>query len=638
MRRFQTPLALLGVYLCIASTTFAQLPSAIRIEEQRGGFLGGLTRPYRQRYVPGINLSNTGRLEQLIRAGRLYLSAQDVIALALENNLDIEVQRYGPLLAKEVLRRSKSGGALRSIDTAIAAGPSSVSTTGLTGTGGGSTTGTTGTASVGSSGGIVTQLGPAIPQLDPFVFGSANFGHTTRPQSNTTIVGVNALTNDFREFGFGYGQSWLTGTTAQIQYSSSRSDTNSIRSSLNPFTSANLNLQITQNLLQGFGVAVNNRNIRVAKNNIKVTDLQFKQQLITTVSAVLDVYWDLVAFNEDVRVKQQALAASQKLLDDNRKQVEIGTLPQIQITQAEAEVASRQQDLLISQTNVLQQETILKNALSRNGIASPTLAEVHIVPLDPIRIPDQDNTRPAAELVEEALAKRPEIDQARINIDSGKINLDGSRNSLRPTLQAFVSLQNNALTGSVNPSLTNPNLLPDPYFVNGYSNALGQIFRRNFPDYAAGFSLNIPIRNRAAQADYATDQLRVRQSELQLQRSVNQVRVDVENAVIGIQQARARYDAAVKARVLQEQTLDAEQKKYALGASTPYQVILIQRDLATAQGTEVQALANYAHARVAFEEALGVILETNNVSIEEALSGHVARESGIPTKVPDNAK
>jgi outer membrane protein TolC len=391
---------------------------------------------------------------------------------------------------------------------------------------------------------------------------------------------------------------------------------------LNPYTNGDLDLQVTQNLLQGFGSAVNTRNIRVQKNNLKVTDLQFKQQVITTVSAVLNLYWDLVAFNEDVRARQHEVETAQRLYDDNKKQVEIGSLAEIEVTRAEAQLYSARQDLLIAQTNVLQQETVLKNALSRAGVATADLVDVHIIPLDKMGVPEKDEFPPTDKLVEQALANRVEIAQSRINIESNQLNLVGIKSSLRPALQAFAELTNNGLTGELTPlGAADPGLA---YLVGGYGNLLGQIARRNYPSYSAGFSLNIPLRNRAAQSDYTTSLLEIRQNELSLQKSVNQVRVDVQNAVIGLQQARARYESAVKARVLQQQTLDADQKKYGLGASTAYQVVQDQRDLASAESSEVQAMANYSHARVSYDQALGTTLDVNHVSISEALSGQVS--------------
>ena len=300
------------------------------------------------------------------------------------------------------------------------------------------------------------------------------------------------------------------------------------------------------------------------------------------------------------------------------------------MTRAEAQVYTSQQDLLVSQTNLLQQETVLKNALSKNGVASPTLADVHVIPLDTFSIPEKDEARPVDELLRTALSNRAEILQSKLNINSNEKNLVGIKNGLRPSLNAFFDLTNNGLAGQEGGAF-------DPAaiaLVGGYGTLLSQIFRRNYPSYSAGVSLSIPLRNRAAQADYVTSELQLRQTELQLQKNVNQIRVDVQNAVIGLRQARSRYDSSVKARILQQQTLDADQKKYRLGASTVYQVIVDQQALASAQSSEVQALANYSHARIAFDQAIGTTLEVNHVSLTEALSGRVARESTLPATLP----
>jgi outer membrane protein TolC len=580
-----------------------------------------------RRIVAPVRLTNTPRLESLVRGGNLYLSVQDVIALVLENNLDIAIQRYGPPLAREVQRRAEGGGFLRSVDTPITPGPTSVSLAGVST----NTNGLSGGAGVGSGGGIVIQYGPTPPNLDPYLFAYANFMHLTSPESNTILSETAALTNDLRQYQFGYGQQFLSGSSLYLTYASSRSLVNSPAPYLNPSTTGYLDLYVTQNLMQGLSIGVNNRNIRVAKNNIKVTDLQLKRQVITTVSAILNLYWDLVSFNDDVRIKQQALATSEKLLQDNKAQVALGSLAGIEVTRAAAEVSSGKQDLLISQTNVAQQETILKNALSRTGVASPWLDEVHIIPLDNIAVPAKEEFKPVAELVQDAIANRPELEQIRLNLESSKINLKGTKNALLPSLQAFAELTNNGLTGPVNPLYSGPP--PDPYFTGGYGNLDSQIFRRNFPNYSAGFSLNIPFRNRAAQADFVVDELTLRQSELQLQRALNQVRVDVRNAMIGLQQARSRYEAAVNTRVLSEETLKAEQNRYKYGVSDLTLVIQAERDLTSNQSAEIQAMANYTHARIAFEESVGHTLEVNNISMEEAITGRVARESSIPVTV-----
>ena len=589
--------------------------------------LGFLTRPYRQRIVPPINLTNSSRLASLIRAGNLYLTAPDVIALALENNIDIETQRYGPLLFREDLRRAQVGGNLRVPSTPIAAGPQSVS---LAGINVGNTSLSSGTG-VSSSGGITVSFGSAIPNLDPLVSIAASLGHFTSPESNLIVDQTNYLVQGSRSFSLGYSQQFLPGTIVSASYGAMRSTSNSPTNLLNPIDSGSLSVSVTQNLLQGFGSSVNNRYIRIAGNNVKVSDLQLKFQAITTVAAVLNLYWDLVTFNEDLRLKRRALDAARKLYEDSRKEVAIGAKAAIEATRAQAEIPAREQDVLLAQTNILQQEIVLENALSKHGIEDPVLADVHIVPIDHIEVPPALEIPPTKELVAQALAERADLQQNRLNIASQALVLKGDRSELKPQLQAFATFTNHAQAGV-------PNALnigyeygtPDPFYIGGYGTAVGQLLRRNFPDYSAGISLTIALRNRAAQADYVTDQLQLRQLQLGLEKSVNQVGVDVRNAVIGLQQAQVRYQTAVRTRELAEETLKAEQRKYQLGSSSNALVIQAQRDVVTAESEEVQSMANYTHARIAFEQALGSTLERNGITMSEAASGMVQRQSALP--------
>ncbi len=475
---------------------------------------------------------------------------------------------------------------------------------------------------------VLTQLGPNIPSFDPTITGYANFQHLSVPQSNTVLTGTTALVESIHTYQASYSQNYHWGMNTQLTYGSTSQQVNSNFFSLNPYTNGQLDFQITQPLLYGFGSAVNTRNIRVQRNNLKVTDLQFKQQVITTVTAALNLYWDLVSFNQDLRARQQEVGTAQQLFENNQKQVQIGTLAEIEVTRAQSQLYAAKQDLLISQTNLLQQETILKNALSRAGVAAVEIADVHIVPVDQIVVPTQDEIRPIDELVAEAMRNRVELATARINIESKKTNLVGIKSSLRPTLNAFAELTNNGLTGQATPLGVAQGGIS--YLSGGYGNLLGEIFRRNYPNYSAGFSLNIPLRNRAAQSDYATSEIEIRQDELNMQKQMNQVRVDVQNAIIGLQQARARYDASVLGRKLSQQTFEGDQKKYDLGASTPYQVVQDQRDLASAQSSEAQAMANYSHARIAFDQALGTTLEVNRISLDEAMAGHVKAAASVP--------
>ncbi|MBI4893837.1 MAG: TolC family protein [Acidobacteria bacterium] len=590
-----------------------------------------LTRPYKQPSVAPVNLDNSSRLDSLLRAGNLYLSLDDTIAIALENNLDIELSRYTPQLAQVDLLRAQAGGLLRGVPTSVRASTASVQSQVTGGTTGG-TTGSSAQSAASSESGVggtvITQTGVSIPSLDPTFFSSGSIGHRSSPQSNTITTGTTALAFDSRQLNLGYQQNFLTGTSFTYVWNNSYFNSNNKNSLINPGWNPNMQVQLTQRLLQGFGLAVNNRNIRVAKNNIKVGDLTFKQQVMVTVAGIVNLYWDLVSFNEDLKVKKKALEVAQKFYEDNKKQVQIGTLAPIEIVRAEARVAQAQQDLTNSETALLQQETIIKNALSRTGVASPSVAEARIIVTDSLAQPGNEQLDKLKDLVETALTSRPDLEQTRIGIENTKIAMSGSRSQLMPSLDVTAAFQNNSLSGSVNSLLTGypPGTSPaDAYFIGGYGNALAQIMRRNFPDYSVGFNLSIPVRNRTAQADYVRDQLTLRQSELGAQRQINDVRVNVQNALIAVIQAKARYESAVKERRLQEQTLDAENKKYALGASTAFQVVQTQRDLATAQGGEVTALASYSRARVQLDLQTAQILAKYNVQIDDAKSGHSSR-------------
>lgn len=627
--------AVMCVALITAPSTFAQQQSSPKedtrgpqLDTERPRWYSSITRPYETRYVPPVNVSNSSRIDSLLRAGRLYLSLSDAIALALENNLDIEIQRYEFSLASTDLLRARSGAAIQGIPTNVLPGVP---------TGGGTILGSVnaGLAATGAA----SPLGPG-GSFDPVLFGNTNWAHNTQPQANTVVAGTAALVSTNRIGNFGISQTFLTGGTATLGFNNINQHQNSFRNTVNPVTNSNFDLTVSQPLLQGLGLALNNRTIRIAKNNIRAADHVFRQQLTNTVANVVQLYWNLVGAISTVEVRRQAVSVSQKLYDDNKKQVEIGTLAPIEIVRAEAQLAQNEQALVAAQAAVRQQETVLKSALSRTGLSNPAMLEASIVPLDPIRIPEVEAVEPIQDLMAKALDNRPDLAQSRIQIENSEIALTGTRTALLPQLNLVGQARNSGLAGPQNllvgpanniTGLPQTSPIADPFFVGGFGTVMSQLFSRNFPTYALGFNLNIPLKNRAAQANLATASLTLRQNQLQVQRQINQVRVDVQNAMIALQNARAQYQAAVKQRVLQEQTLDADQKKLALGATTVYQVIQDQRDLTTAGASEVAAQAAYAAARVQLDVATGLVLENNRVEFEEAKAGHVAR---APSAIP----
>lgn len=607
--------------LCVAAGVLAQQPG---IEPVRPS-APVLIRPYLAPTVPPVRMENSSRVHNLIRAGILYLSAQDAITLALENNIDIEIARYNPFAAMWQLERLQAGGALPGVPSgasqagSVAAGQGvagSQAAAGVVATGGNSSTGGVGNASV-------SQVGPITQTLDPSIQESNTFTHKTTPQFDAIQSRLPALVSNTRVYNFTYQQGFLTGGSITLTYSDHYLNENAPTDVLNPSVAPNLSISFQQNFLRGFGIAVNARTIKVAKMNVAISDLNFRTQLTGTVVQVLNAYYALVAGYEDLKAKQSALELARTLYSNNQRQMELGAMTPLDVTTAQAQVASTTRDVVDSQTNIDQQELQLKNLISRTGLADTELAHARIVPTDRIEIPAQDDLPPLQDLVQKALATRTDLAAQRENEKASEVSALGTRNGILPTLEAFGSESLAGLAGSRHTT-------PDSYFVGGMGTALGQIFRRNFPTQRIGAFMTAPLNNRQAQADFGIDQLQLRQTQLENQKSANQAGVDVLNSVTALRQARIRYEAALKNRELDQQLLDAEQKKLSLGASVPYNVIQQQRDLTAAESAVIAAEVSYSNAKVALDQTLGTILETNHVSIAEARSGQVDRASAPP--------
>lgn len=587
--------------------------------------------------VPEISLANSGRLDELLRQGTLYLSLDDALALAIENNLDLVVARYNPLIAQTDLLRTKSGQQLRGVQTQI----STLSTGNSIGGGGGGgtdATGVTGRAGAGGGGGgggqgdAASFFGTQSVSLDPVLFGSIDWGHTSNPQASNFVVGSNVLILEDSTSSVGVRQGFVTGATASLVYANRRTDSSSINANLNPTNRANLTLSINQPLLRGFGKKVNTRNIIVARRNQEITDLAFKAQVQEVVTRVTNIYWDLVSLRAAAASARESLDLAQKLYEDNKRRVEIGTLAAIEVVRAEAEVAAREEEVTIADTRVRLQETLFKNAISVNGMSSPSLVSSRIMPTDSIQVPTAERLGAAEELMQLALSSRPDIAQTRLQLGNTDINLKAIRNARLPNLTLSFDFTNNGLAGQINPNFTG-NQIPSEFFLGGRGTALDQIFTRNFPDYRVGLNLSVPLRNRQAQADLAATLLQKRQAEIGLTQTSNSIRLEVQNAMIGVEQAMARYNSATKTVALQQRTLEAEQKKFDLGASTIFLVVQAQRDLAIARSQEIAAQNSYVVARTALDQATGQILEVHNITLDEAVAGVVNRP---PSSLPAN--
>ncbi len=386
---------------------------------------------------------------------------------------------------------------------------------------------------------------------------------------------------------------------------------------------------------------MNRRYIRIAKNNEKISDYLFRQQVISTVSGIIRLYYDLVSLNEDLRVKRETVTLAERLYEDNKTRVDQGTLAPVELTRAQAYIASSHQDLANSEGFVQQQELILKAVLSRRGIGDPLLSGVHIIPTDPIVIPAQDGVPPVPDLLQEAQKNRPELGAARLQMENFNINLEGSRNQVRPDVDLVASVTGAGLAGTVNP-LANGTGVPGvvfPGYIGGYGTTVGQAFRYDYPTYAVGLQLNLPVRNRIAQADLARDEYQVRQSEIRQQQIENQVQLEVESAIVVLKRARAAFEAAQQTRVLQQQSLEIEQEKFNVGLSTNFLLMQYESLLAQAKSTEVAARSAYVKARNTLDRAIGATLDINHVSIDEAYRGQASRPpDATPAAAPGQTK
>ncbi|HTS63954.1 MAG TPA: TolC family protein [Candidatus Acidoferrales bacterium] len=592
----------------------------------------GLVRPYFPVDAPPVRLSNSPRLAALVRGGILYLSADDAIALALENNIDIESVRYTPLILAWNLTRAQAGGLLPGVPSPASQAGTVASGQGVLGSqqaAGVSIPGST-SGRTQSTNATISQVGAVTQTLDPIIQESSTFSHTTAVQPNSQQSFTGVLVSDTRTHNASIQQGLLTGGSLTLTYTGHWLNENAETDILNPSSAPSLSISVQHNLLQGFGRAVNERTITVARMNRDSADLNFRITVSNVIAQVLNAYYSLAATYEDVKAKSLAAETAATLLADVRERARVGTVAPSDVIVPESQSVSAEQARVLAETTLQQQELQIKNLLSRDGTADPILRTVSIVPVDPVRIPDRDDLPPVAELVAQALANRPDLASEKENLAAGQINNLGTRSAVLPTAIAFGSASAAGLAGTANPIVGNGfTLAPPDTLVGGLGTALGQVFRHNYPSERVGAAFLTPLRNRQALADYAIDELTLRQSQLRTRKDFNQVEVDIGNYVTALRQARAHYEAALRNRVLQEELFTAERRRMQLGASIPYNVTQQQRDLIAAQSSEMAARVSYVTARIGLDYTTGMILSANHVSIEEAHEGKVSRQSTI---------
>jgi outer membrane protein TolC len=604
--------------------------------------------PYLGHAVPAPNVTNTPRMNQLMQGGKLRLSMNDAITLALENNLDIAISRYNLSIADTDVLRSKAGSNILGVNSGVIQGTPGGGIGGLgaattTSGGAGGTQGGLGGAGSGTLGIVSSTLGIGSPitSYDPSITSLLQIDRFNQ-KTSTAFSGVPILNQNTTTANFAYNQGFATGTALSVGYNNSRVTTNSPFTSLSPGLNSGFKATLTQHLLQGFGFLPNRRFIVIAKNNRELTDVAFRLQITTTVDQIENIYWDLVNAYENVKVQQDAVTLANKTLSDNKKQVEIGTLAPIEIVRAQSQVATNQQALIVAQTNLELQQLLMKNALSRT-LVDQSIIEAEVIPTDTVLLPATEPVTPSQDLINDALSHRPELAESRIDLHSREVSMRAVKNTLLPTMDLFAYYGGSGLGGSQNST----NVCGNPGSIDGfctppadtpppvsYGGTFHQLFNSTAPDKGVGVNLNIPIRNRTAQANQIRSQLEFRQAQMRLQQVENEVRIEVRNAQFALQQNRASVDAAQAAVALAVQSLDAEQKKYALGASTTTLVLQQQSALTQAKSNLVSALTTYEKGRVELDRATGVLLERNNIDLADAQTGVVSKTPNVPYVQP----
>jgi len=571
--------------------------------------------PYMPDQVPVPVLTNSPRLDRLVRDGKLYLSLKDAIALALENNLDLAIARYNLPIADTDVLRTKAGASFRGVNTGVVQGTPGGGVggfgSGAPGAGAGGTTGGAGGAGAGASGLVQSTLGVGTPvsSYDPQLSVNGGIEHLTLPQSNFQVYDVPSLQLNTTQVNANFSQAFSSGTSVSFEFTNSRQTTNSLDIFLSPALNSYYRFTIQQQLLAGFGFGPNLRYLRIANNNKKISDIAFKDQVIATVTQIENIYWDLVNAYEQARVNEQSLDFANQTLE---------SIPQMDVMKAEAEVSQRDQDLTVARTNLELQESLMKNALTKS-LDDPTLQEMPVIPTDRMQETDTNpTTEPLLDLIAEALKNRPELLETDIDLTNRQISRQAARNALLPQLSLVGFYGGSGLGGIVTPGTTST--LPLPTDLAG---TWQNTFNNSSPDYYVGLNLNIPFRNRAAKADQYRSELEYRQASLRKEQLRKQIRIEVRNAQYALEQSGARVQSARKARDLAQRTFEITKKEQDLGSGSPYQTMTAQRDLSVAELNLVTAMTTYQKSKVELDRSTATTLEHNRVLIQDAVTGTV---------------
>jgi outer membrane protein TolC len=579
---------------------------------------------YSPDYVPEPVLTNSSRLDRLIREGKLYLSLKDAIDLALENNLDLAIARYNLPIANTDILRTQAGGFFRGVNTGVVQGTPGGGVggfgTGAPGAGAGGTTSGAGGAGAGASGLVQSTLGvgTTVSSYDPFISANGGEEHQTLPLSNLQLNGVPTLQTNTGQVNVNYSQAFATGTSVSFSFNNGRQTTNSIFTNLSPSLNSQYRVVIQQELLAGFGLGPNLRYLRIASNNKKISDIAFKDQVIATITQIENIYWDLVSAYEQTQVNEKSSAFATQTLDNARKQLQLQSIPEMDVLRAEAEVSKRDQELTVARTSLQLQETLIKNAVTKS-LDDPVLEAMPVIPTDRMQAEQPRAVQSIQDLISQALHDRPELAESDVDLVNRQISRRAARNALLPSLSLVGFYGGSGLAGPLNPLCKGCTSSVPVDFAG----ALQNTFNNSSPDYYVGLNLNIPLRNRVAKADQYRSELEYRQAELRLEQLKKQVRIEVRNAQYSVEQTGARVQAARKARDLAQRTFDITKKEQDLGAGSSYQTLSAQRDLALAELDLVTAMTIFEKAKVELDRATGATLEHNGIQLQNAVNGTV---------------
>ena len=603
-----------------------------------GRLLGNPINMYRPTTIGKASFANSVRLTDLVKDGKIYLSLSDAIALALENNFDIAIARYNLDIADTDILRTRTGAAPLGAPSGLVANTLGGTVSTLTAGGGpGGTSVGSGGAGSGTAGLTLTTggAGPTPEIEEPYVAGTIQFDRAHQPSTNF-FSGGTSTTNTY---DFTYNQGFATGTALAFGFNNTYATTSNSITLFSPQLSSNFKATLTQHVLQGAGIWVNKRFMYQAANDRRITDSSFRLQILYTVNQVESIYWGLVSSYEDEQSKERALDQSTKLDSDTRKQLEIGTMAPLDVVNADSTVATDKQALISSQSSLNYQQQIMKQAIARN-LNDAALETAPIIPTDRVSLEElPEEKQPIEDLVQEAFRQRPELEQAVLILKNDAITLRGARNGLLPNFDVFAYLGGQGIAGSVNPNCnTQFNGASCQTPPSGYGTAIDNAFNNSAPDKGIGFSLNIPIGNKLAQSVQARSLMEYRQAELRLEQLYTQIRMQVVNAQFALTNDRAQVQASVAARDYNRQSLDSEEKKLRLGASTTANVLLQQRNLAVAENNLITANALYAKDRASLYQTLATTLEHYGINLGDAAAGDVKSAPVVPGVQPAKAE